>query len=280
MRLKEQILEKVFLLSAFAAVVGVILVFIFVSIKGIPIIKSIGITKFIFGLDWAPTDKHYGILPLIIGSFIVTFGALLIGAPMAIGTAIFLSEIAPSQIKAIVRPAVELLAGIPSVIYGFFGLIIIVPLVRMVFGGSGFGLLTGWLVLAIMILPTIATISEDAIGAVPRSYREASYGMGATKWQTIWRVVLPACKKGLMGATILGMGRAIGETMALLMVLGNAPVVPKSLTAPASALTSIIALDMSYASGDHQVALFAMGIVLFLISFSFVGLIRLVSSRG
>ncbi len=280
MRFKEQILEKIFLMSAFAAVVGVILVFIFVSVKGISIFKDIGIAKFIFGIDWAPTDEQFGILPLIVGSFIVTLGALVIGAPMAIGTAIFLSEIAPRQVKSIVRPAVELLAGIPSVIYGFFGLLIIVPIVRILFGGSGFGLLTGWLVLAIMILPTIATISEDSIRAVPRSYREASYGMGATKWQTIWRVILPACKKGLMGATILGMGRAIGETMALLMVLGNAPVIPKTLTAPTGALTSIIALDMSYASGDHQTALFAMGIVLFIISFSFVGLIRVVSSRG
>lgn len=199
---------------------------------------------------------------------------------MAILTAIFLSEVAPKSVQKIVRPAVELLAGIPSVIYGFFGLLVVIPIVRSLFGGSGFGLLTGWIVLAIMILPTIATISEDAIRAVPRSYREASFAMGATKWQTIWRVILPAAKTGIIGAAILGMGRAVGETMAVLMVLGNAPILPKSIAGPVATLTSIIALDMSYASGDHQTALFAMGIVLFIISFLFVGGIRFVSRRA
>ncbi|MFZ3062556.1 MAG: phosphate ABC transporter permease subunit PstC, partial [Actinomycetota bacterium] len=202
---------------------------------------------------------------------------LILGAPLAITTAIFLSEIAAPRVKAIVRPAVELLAGIPSVVYGFFGVVVLVPLARLLFGGSGFGLLTGWLVLAIMILPTIAAISEDAISAVPRGYREGSLAMGATQWQTIWRVVLPAARPGLISAVVLGMGRAIGETMAVLMILGNAPIIPRTLTDPVGALTSIIALDMSYASGSHQAALFAMGIVLFLISFSFVALIRLIS---
>lgn len=279
MKLRERALETVFLACALTAVIGVLLVFIFVSVKGFPIFEKVGVIKFLFSLDWSPSTKHFGILTLIVGSFLVTIGALALGAPMAVMTAIFLSEIAPKRAQRIVRPAVELLAGIPSVVYGFFGIMIIVPAVRTLFGGSGIGLLTGWIILAIMILPTIAMISEDAIRAVPRSYREASYGMGATRWQTIWRVVLPAAKNGLIGATILGMGRAIGETMAVLMVLGNAPIIPHSIVKPVGALTSIIALDMSYASGDHQTALFGMGIVLFLISFFFVGLIRVVSRK-
>lgn len=279
MSLREKFLETVFLVCALAAVVGVLLVFIFIAYKGFPILQSVGIREFLFSMDWTPSLNHYGILTFVIGSFLVTIGALVIGAPMAVMTAVFLSEIAPKRIKRIVRPAVELLAGIPSVVYGFFGLLIVVPVVRTVFGGSGIGLLTGWIILAIMILPTIATISEDAIRAVPRSYREASYGMGATRWQTIWRVVVPAARNGIIGAIILGMGRAIGETMAVLMVLGNAPIVPTSITKPLGTLTSIIALDMSYASGDHQTALFAMGIVLFLISFLFVGVIRVVSGN-
>ncbi len=274
---KEKVLERLFLFSAFAAVTGVILIFVFVSVKGLPIFKATSIFSFLFGLDWSPTKEHFGILPLIIGSFAVTLGALILGAPLAITTAIFLSEIAAPRVKAIVRPAVELLAGIPSVVYGFFGVVVLVPLARLLFGGSGFGLLTGWLVLAIMILPTIAAISEDAISAVPRGYREGSLAMGATQWQTIWRVVLPAARPGLISAVVLGMGRAIGETMAVLMILGNAPIIPRTLTDPVGALTSIIALDMSYASGSHQAALFAMGIVLFLFSFSFVALIRLIS---
>ncbi len=279
MRFREKILETIFLLCALAAVVGVLLVFFFVTYKGFPIIQNVGLKGFLFNMDWTPSQNQYGILTFVIGSFLVTLGALLLGAPMAIMTAIFLSEIAPKPVKKIVRPAVELLAGIPSVVYGFFGLLIVVPIVRTVFGGSGIGLLTGWIILAIMILPTIATISEDALRAVPRSYREASYGMGATRWQTIWRVVVPTARNGIIGATILGMGRAIGETMAVLMVLGNAPIIPTSVTKPLGTLTSIIALDMSYASGDHQTALFAMGIVLFLISFFFVGTIRVVTGR-
>jgi phosphate transport system permease protein len=278
-RVREKTLEFIFMACALAAVVGVLLVFIFVTVKGFPIIQKVGLANFLLSTDWTPSQGKFGIMTLIIGSFLVTIGALALGAPTAVMTAIFLSEIAPKRVKRMVRPAVELLAGIPSVVYGFFGLLIIVPIVRTVFGGSGFGLLTGWIVLAIMILPTIATISEDSIRAVPRSYREASYGMGATRWQTIYKVVLPAAKNGLIGAVILGMGRAIGETMALLMVLGNAPIVPKSITGPVGALTSIIALDMSYASGEHQTALFGMGIVLFLISFFFVGLIRFVSGK-
>ncbi len=271
---KERLLRQIFLTTACMAVIAVVLIFIFVGVKGFPIFARVSPLDFIFGTDWSPLKGHFGILPFIVGSFMVTIGALLLGAPLALATAIFLAEVATPRVERMIRPAVELLAGIPSVIYGFFGVIVIVPWVRTVFGGSGFGLLTGWIVLALMILPTIAAISEDAINAVPPRFKESSLALGATQWQTIWKTVLPSARYGLVNAVVLGMGRAIGETMAAVMVLGNAPIIQTSLTKSASTLTSIMVLEMSYASGDHQVALFAMGIVLFVISTSFVAVIR------
>jgi phosphate transport system permease protein len=204
----------------------------------------------------------------------VTLGALVLGAPLAIGTAVFLSEIAPPRVRSLVRPAVELLAGVPSVVFGFFGLLVVRPLVADLTGGLGFGPLTAWLILAIMIVPTIATLTEDALGSVPDGIREASYAMGATTWQTIWRVLLPAAKIGIIDAVILGMGRAIGETMAVLMVVGNAPVLFRGIDKPVSTLTSQIVMDMPYASGVHRTALFGLAIILFLISMGLVGLVR------
>lgn len=275
--LREQLLKQVFLITALAAVASVVIIFVFVGTRGFPILAKVSLRDFLFGIDWSPLKGRFGIMPFVVGSLLVTLGALVLGGPLAIATAIFLSEVASPRVNSLVRPAIELLAGIPSVIYGFFGVIIIVPWVRTIFGGSGFGLLTGWIVLAVMILPTISAISEDAISAVPPGYKASSLALGATQWQTIWKVVLPAARHGLVNAVVLGMGRAIGETMAVLMVLGNAPIIPLSLTKSASTLTSIIALEMSYASGDHQVALFAMGIVLFVISTGFVMVIRLFS---
>lgn len=277
---RDHLLKQIFLMAALLAVLSVVLIFVFVGIKGFPIFGKVSLRGFLLGADWSPLKGRFGIMPFIVGSFMVTSGALILGGPLAVATAIFLSEVSTPRVNSLVRPAIELLAGIPSVIYGFFGVVMIVPWVRTVFGGSGFGLLTGWIVLAAMILPTIAAISEDAISAVPRGYKESSLALGATQWQTIWKVILPAARHGLVNAVILGMGRAIGETMAVLMVLGNAPIIPASLTKSASTLTSIIALEMSYASGDHQVALFAMGIVLFVISTGFVALIRLFSPSG
>lgn len=273
--IKEYIVKTSLALCAFAAVVGLVLIFLFVGIKGFSIFRTVGPFKFLFGLDWSPTKGNYGILAPMLGSFIVTIGALILGAPLAIATAIFLAEIAPPSIRKIVRPTVELLAGIPSVVYGFFGIVILIPMVRRIFGGSGFGMITGCIILAIMIIPTITSISQDAIEAVPKKYTQGSLALGATRWQTIWHNILPAARPGLLSAIILGTGRAIGETMAVLMVLGNAPVLPKSISAPMSTLTSMIVLDMSYASGDHQVALFGMGIVLLIISMTFIGVIHL-----
>jgi phosphate transport system permease protein len=197
-----------------------------------------------------------------------------------VGTAIFLSEVASKRVRAIVRPAVELLAGIPSVIYGFFGLIVLRPIIADLTGGLGFGLLTGWIILAIMIVPTIATLSEDALRSVHPGIREAAYAMGSTKWQTISKVLVPAAKFGIIDAVILGMGRAIGETMAVLMVIGNAPVIPDGVGKPFATLTTTIVMDMAYASGDHRTALFGMAAILFMISMSFVALVRFVSRFG
>lgn len=278
-RFKEFILEYVFLISALAAVIGVFVIFLFIGFKGYPIFGQVSVAGFLFGMDWSPTKDSFGILPFIIGSFLATIGALLLGGPLAIATAVFLAEISSPRLRQLVRPAVELLAGIPSVVYGFFGVIIIVPIVREVSGGSGFGLFTAWIVLAIMILPTIAMITEDSINSVPSLYPMSSLALGATKWETISRTILPIAKPGIVNAFILGLGRAIGETIAVMMVIGNAPTIPSSLIKPTSTITSIIALEMSYASGPHQTALFAMGIVLFLISTSLVAIVKFSSKR-
>ncbi|MDP2234373.1 MAG: phosphate ABC transporter permease subunit PstC, partial [Actinomycetota bacterium] len=230
---------------------------------------------------WSSSQELFGILPLIVGTVVVMLGALALGTPLAVGTAVFLSEIASPGVRRVVRPAVELLAGIPSVIYGFFGLVMVRPIVAEFSGGLGFGALTGWFILAIMIVPTIASLSEDALRSVPDGIREASYAMGATTWQTIHKVLLPAAKIGIIDAMILGMGRAIGETMAVLMVLGNAPVFPKDVFGPLAAMTTEIALGMPYAAGLHRTALFGMAIILFIVSMALVALVRLTSrERG
>lgn len=276
---KERALEGLFLVSALVAIFGLGLIFVFVGLRGLPVFGRVGIGPFIFGARWLPTQQHFGILPLIVGSLLVTLGALVLGTPLAVGTAVFLSEIASARVESIVRPAVELLAGIPSVIYGFFGVVLLRPVIARMFGGLGFGLVTGWIVLAIMIVPTIAAISQDALGSVPRSYREGSFALGGTRWQTIRRVVLPTAKIGIVDAIVLGMGRAIGETMAVLMVVGNAPVIPHGIAAPFSTLTSTIVMDMPYAAGEHQQALFGMGVILFAISMCLVAAIRLFSRQ-
>ena len=276
-RLKELALKNLFLTCACVAVLVVILIFVFTFWKAIPVITDIGLGEF-FGLTWAPTEGHYGILALLAGSGIVTVGSLAIGVPLAVGCAVFLTEIAGKRLAGIVSTAVDLLAGVPSVVYGFFGLVILRPLVAQLTGGLGFGALTVWLVLAIMIVPTITTLTMDALRSIPMGIREASFAMGATRWQTIYKVVLPAAKMGIVNAVVLGMGRAIGETMAVLMVVGNAPVIPGGIASPLSTLTSQIALDMGYSSGLHRSALFGMGVVLFVISASLVGIVRAVSS--
>ena len=276
-RMKEAALKNLFLACACVAVLAVILIFIFTFWKAIPVITQIGLGDF-FGLNWAPTEGHYGILALLAGSGIVTVGSLALGVPLAVGCAVFLTEVAGKKLASVVSTAVDLLAGVPSVVYGFFGLVILRPIVAKLTGGLGFGALTVWLVLAIMIVPTITTLTMDALRSIPMGIREASFAMGATRWQTIYKVVLPAAKMGIVNAVVLGMGRAIGETMAVLMVVGNAPVIPAGIASPLSTLTSQVALDMGYSSGLHRSALFGMGCVLFIISAALVGIVRKMSS--
>lgn len=277
---KEAALATLFFICAFIAVLGVALIFIFVGYQAWPVFREVGFGKFIGGAVWVPTEDQFGILPLIAGSFIVTLGALVLGTPLAVGTAIFLSEIASPRVRSIVRPAVELLAGIPSVVYGFFGIVMLRPVIASMSGGLGFGALTAWIILAIMIVPTIAALSEDALRSITPGIREASYAMGATTWQTIYKVLLPAAKIGIMDSIVLGMGRAIGETMAVLMVVGNAPVFPKDIFSPMPTLTAQIVMDMSYSTGTHRVALFGMAAILFAFSMLLVALVRLTSRLG
>ncbi|MBN2404184.1 MAG: phosphate ABC transporter permease subunit PstC [Coriobacteriia bacterium] len=276
---KEAALRNLFLLCATAAVAGVALIFLFVGVRGWPIIQDPGLGAFLFGKVWSSSTDQFGILPLVTGTLVITIGALLLGAPLAVGTAVFLSEIASPRVRSVVRPAVELLAGVPSVVYGFFGLIILRPIIANLTGGLGFGPLTAAIILAVMIVPTIATLTEDALGSVVPGIREASYAMGATTWQTIYKVLLPAASVGIIDAIILGMGRAVGETMAVVMVAGNAPQFFQGLGEPVSTLTSQIVIDMSYASGTHRTALFGMAVILFLISMGLVALVRVISNR-
>ncbi|TLM97756.1 MAG: phosphate ABC transporter permease subunit PstC [Actinobacteria bacterium] len=274
---KEWLLKAVFFSCAFVFVLAVALIFVFVGWKAWPIVTDYGLWRFITGATWSASSEEFGILPLIAGSFIVTLGALALGTPLAVGTAVFLSDVASPKVRSFVRPAVELLAGVPSVVYGFFGIILLRQLISDATGSLGFGAVTAWIVLAIMIVPTIAALSEDALRSVPEGIREASYAMGATQWQTIYKVVIPAARIGIIDAIILGMGRAIGETMAVLMVVGNAPVLPKGIFAPLSTMTSQIVMDMPYAVGLHRTALFAMAAMLFIFSMFLVASVRILS---
>ena len=272
-KFSERVIEGCLFLSASTAILVIILIALFVFKEGLPALKEVGVGTFIFSSEWSPTYKEYGTLPMIVGSLAVTLVALIISVPLGISCAVFLAEIAPRRVARAVRPAVELLAGIPSVIYGFFGLVIIVPSIKVVadwfgFSGiSGFSVLASAIILAIMILPTIISISEDAIRAVPKEYKEGSLALGATHWKTIDRVILPAASSGIIAGVVLGMGRAIGETMAVMMVAGNTPWMPEGLLSPVRTLTANVAIEMSYASGLHREALFATGIILFVIIF-------------
>lgn len=245
------------------AVLGLIILFIFR--ESLPAFMKVGVLRFITGATWAPSKETFGILPMIAGSIIVTAGALVVGMPLGLGSAIYLSEFAPKKTAQILKPTIELLAGIPSVVFGFIGLTVLVPFIRDHFGDPGFSVLASALVLGVMILPTMTSISYDALRAVPAAYREGMLAVGATPWQAVRMVVLPAAKSGILAAAILSMGRAVGETMAVIMVAGNATIVPTSLLDPVRTMTSNIALEMGYASGLHRSALFATGVVLFIV---------------
>lgn len=261
---KEKTIEYLLLVLALAAISVLATIAIVIFVWGLPIFVKVGIGKFLFGTKWAPTRGVFGIFPMIIGSLVVTLGALLISVPLGLACAVFLSEIAPKKVSRVVRALIQLLAGIPSVVYGFVGLVFLVPFIRSELGGPGLSVLAASCILGIMVLPTVISISQDSIEVVPRSYKEGSLALGATHWQTIRRVLLPAAKSGIFAGVILGMGRAIGETMCTIMVIGNAIQIPTSPLSPARTLTSNIALELAYAAGDHRLALFATGLVLFI----------------
>jgi phosphate ABC transporter permease protein PstC len=258
-------IERVLFLLALSAIGSLLLITIFIFLEGLPLIVHTGLREFLFSSHWAPTKGHFGILAMIVSSLLVTLGALIFGVPLGLAGAIVLAEFSPERLRRLLKPTLELLAGIPSVVYGFLGVIWLVPLVRDHLGGPGLSLLTAAVILGIMILPTVISISIDALSAVPDAYRDGSIALGATQWQTVRRVVLPAASSGIITAIILGMGRAVGETMAVIMVAGNALKLPTSVLDPVRTLTSNIALELGYASGLHREALFATGIVLFVI---------------
>ncbi|GAA0068053.1 MAG: phosphate ABC transporter permease subunit PstC [Clostridium perfringens] len=274
----ESLTEKIFLISASVAVISLLLIIGFVFYKGLRpfIVEGYSFWDFIFGTQWIPSANKYGILPMIVASLGATIGALLIGVPVGILTSIFIAEIAPKKIAKIMSGAVELLAGIPSVLYGVFGLAIIVPTIQEAFNlPKGQSLLAVIIVLAIMMLPTVITVSETAIRAVPNAYKEGSLALGASKTETIFKVIVPAAKSGIMTGVVLGIGRAIGETMAVILVAGNTPVIPSSIMDSVRPLTTNIALEMGYAFGTHQEMLFATGVVLF----TFILILNLVLSK-
>ena len=262
---KEKLSKRVFLVLALSSISALVLITVFIIAQGAPIIANVGLFKFVFGMKWAPSRGDFGIFPMIIGSVAVTLGATVLGVPIGICCSIFLAEFAPTAFRNIFRPAIQLLAGIPSVVYGFWGLIFIVPFIRDHLGGPGLSILAGSVILAIMILPTIISISEVSILALPPYYKEGALALGLGHWQTIYSVLLPAAKSGIVAAVILGIGRALGETMAVIMVLGNAVALPKSILDPVRTLTTNIGIEMGYAAGEHRQALFATGIVLFIV---------------
>lgn len=271
---REALMAKVFLLSSILSFALLLLIFLFLFVNGLPAIREIGFTDFILGREWRPGDRPpaFGILPMIVASLYITGGAIVIGVPVGIFTAVFLAKICPAWLYTLIKPAINLLAGIPSVVYGYFGMMIIVPFVRNLSirftgGASGATILSAILLLGIMILPTVINISESAIRAVPASYYEGALAVGASHERSVFFVVLPAAKSGIFASVILGIGRAVGETMAVVMVAGNQPRIPTSLFQGARALTSNIVMEMGYAEGLHRESLIATGIVLLVFIF-------------
>lgn len=275
----DRLVRLALLVVAFSAVSILAVITVFMFEQGTPIMFKYGLRSFLAGTDWYPTEKIFGLWPMIVGSIYVTLGAMVIGVPFGLACAIVLTEFSSKQVRRIIKPVIELLAGIPSVVYGFIGVVILVPFIRETLGGPGLSVLAAAIILGIMILPTIISISVDSIRAVPLSYREGSIALGATKWQTVKMVLLPAARSGIIASIILGMGRAIGETMAVIMIAGNAASVPRSVLDPVRTLTSNIALEMGYAAGEHRQALFATGVILFIIIMILNTVANVTSSR-
>ena len=259
----EKFIKVLFQFAACVSVAIVFLICVFLFSSGLPAIKEIGVIDFLFGREWKPGNRIFGIFPMIVGSIYVTLGAILVGVPIGILTAVFMAKFCDNGWYKIMKPAINLLAGIPSIIYGFFGLWVLVPFMRNTFLGSGKNILTASILLGIMILPTIINISETSLRAVPESYYQGAVALGETHEKSVFRVVLPAAKSGILAGVILGIGRAIGETMALIMVAGNQKIVPESVFDGVRTLTGNIVLEMGYATDLHRDALIATAVVLF-----------------
>lgn len=260
---KEKAMRFVFSLAACVSVAAVVLICIFLFANGIPAIRKIGIFNFLLGTTWKPANNLYGNLPMIIGSLYVTAGALLTGVPVGVLTAVFMARFCPERIYRPMKAAVNLMAGIPSVVYGFFGLVVLVPLIRELFGGRGKSVLSASILLGLMILPTIISVSETSIRAVAESYYEGGLALGASHERSVFYVVLPAAKSGIFTGIVLGLGRAVGETMAVMMVAGNQPVIPGNLLSGVRTLTTNIVLEMGYSTDLHREALIGSAVVLF-----------------
>lgn len=262
-QLKERGMKIVFLIAACTSVLAVAFICIFLFANGIPAIGKIGVADFLLGETWRPSNDIYGILPMILGSIYVTAGAIILGVPIALLTSVFLAYYCPKRMYPVLQSAVSLMAGVPSVVYGFFGLVMIVPTMQQITGRDGSNMLTASILLAIMILPTIVGVTESAIRSVPDSYYEGSLALGATHERSVFCAILPAAKSGLIAGVVLGIGRAIGETMAVIMVAGNQARMPAGLLRGIRTLTSNIVLEMGYAADLHREALIATGVVLF-----------------
>lgn len=272
-RFFEFLIEKAIFLSGIASIVFVILIFVFLLKEGLSLFATTNLFSFLFGRNWYPISDppQFGILPLILGSLLVTLGAIVIAVPLGLAAAIYVAEVAPVWLRDILKSGIELLAAIPSIVLGFIGIVTLAPWLKYLFNlPSGLTALAGSIMLAFMAMPTIVSIIEDAIVSVPKSYREGSLALGATHWQTIYRVILPAASSGILAAVMLGIGRVIGETMAVLMITGNAAVIPTSILQPVRTLTATIAAEMGevVSGSSHYYALFAIGIILFVISFA------------
>lgn len=263
---KERLMQAVFFIAACASILAVVLICVFLFANGLPAMGKIGVFKFLLGTKWKPGNDIYGIFPMILGSIYVTAGAIVIGVPVGILTSVFMAEYCPKKIYRPLKMATELLAGIPSIVYGFFGLVVLVPIIRILFQGktNGSSILTSSILLGMMILPTIIGVTESSIRTVPRAYFEGALALGATKERSIFTVMIPAAKSGIMAGVVLGIGRAIGETMAVMMVAGNQARVPNSILQGVRTLTTNIVLEMGYATGLHREALIATAVVLFI----------------
>ena len=261
--LSEKVMRIIFMLSATVSILAVIVICYFLAGQGLPAIVEIGVSDFLTGTLWKPLEGHFGIFPMIVGSIYVTAGAIILGVPVGLLCAIFMAKFCPRRLYSVLKPAVDLLAGIPSIVYGFFALMVIVPVVQELTGTSGKGILTASIMLAIMILPTIVSVSEASIRAVPESYYEGSLALGATHERSVFFATVPAAKSGIMAGVILGVGRAIGETMAVSMVAGNQPVLPDSILSGVRTMTANVIIEMGYAEGLHREALIATAVVLF-----------------